>query len=82
MRSAWTWLLRLATDSVDVDDEQGAPGPVVDAEGVPVLGRDGEPLIKVRVLTSLDYQGEPDEWLWVDPRVASQWDVRRWHDHP
>ncbi len=78
MRRPW-WLRR---DDDDGDRELGTPGPVLGRDGQPVLGRDGEPLEKVLVVTRRDWMGDPTETVWVDPRIAWQYDDTQWGDRP
>ncbi len=78
--SAWSWLLRFGTRPVEVDDELSQPGPVLDEHGNPVLGADGRPLEKVRVVTRRDWAGDACEWVWCDPRTAGEW--REGRDSP
>lgn len=79
------------------DRELGKPGPVLDRDGVPVVGPDGQPLLdgngepvrvavgpdgkpleKVLVVTRRDGYGDVTEAVWMDPRIAWQYDESRW----
>lgn len=74
MRRPW-WLARRERE--DEDRVLGTPGPVLSG-GVPVVGPDGEPLQKVLVASRRDASGYPVEEVWVDPRIAWQYDESRW----
>lgn len=76
MRRPW-WLRRHEADREDC--ELGTPGPVLDRRGTVVLGPDGQPLAKVLVTTGRDELGYVTEAVWVDPRIAWQWDDSTWH---
>lgn len=60
------------------DREHGRPGVVVDRDGAAVHGPDGRPLEKVLVVVQRDGMGDPTESVWVDPRIAWQWDESTW----
>lgn len=76
MRLPW-WLRRGEADSED--RELGEPGPVLDRDGEPVLGPEGQRLDKVLVTTRRDPMGDVTEAVWMDPRIAWQWDESVWH---
>ncbi|MDE0545480.1 hypothetical protein [Microbacterium sp. C7(2022)] len=73
----WLWALR-REDADDQDRELGKRGPVLDRDGEPVLGPDGNPLQKVLVVTRRDWSGDAVEAVWVDPRLAWQYDEAQW----
>lgn len=75
MRLPW-WIRRQENDPEDRD--HGKPGVVLDRTGAAVVGPDGEPLRKVLVVSRRDGLGDPTERVWVDPRIAWQWDDRGW----
>lgn len=75
MRRPW-WLRRSEGD--DSDREIGESGPLLDRDGEPVLGRDGQPIEKVLVVTRRDGMGDVVEAVWMDPRLAWQWDESTW----
>ena len=73
-------LRRAARPADDADEEVGAPGPVLNEDGAPVIGADGRPLLKVLVTTRRDHLGFPEEQVWVDPRCS--WQYTEGRDRP
>lgn len=73
----WLWALRREQPD-DGNRELGERGPVLDRDGEPVLGPDGRPLQKLLVVTRRDEFGDAVEAVWVDPRLAWQYDEAQW----
>lgn len=77
MRWPW-WMPRRENDAEE--REHGKPGIVFDRDGAEVLGPDGTPLQKVLVVSRRDRMGDATERVWVDPRIAWQWDESTWEE--